>query len=211
MGIDCSVVISTFGDPKWQALAQERAIPSAGSFGVPVYYNHCDSLYEARNKGLYEVETEYVCHVDADDALAPGFFESMAKVSGDLRPPSVNYVHQNVTFMPRVIGRYGVHKHICRAECLEEGNWLVVGTVARTKLLQDIGGWRDYVTFEDFDLFQRAWIAGATITPVPEAVYRAYSTPQGRCKNLPQVESNRVQWEICTTNFPSKDYSWLLR
>ena len=127
--IDCSIVVSTFGNYKWQLQAQERALPSAKSFGLPVIYNHKETLHEARNAGLYEVKTEFVCHLDADDELAPGFFEHMSKVDGDLRPPSVNHVHERATFMPRVVGRFGVHNHVCVADCLEEGNWLVVGTV----------------------------------------------------------------------------------
>lgn len=212
MGLNVSIVIGTFGSDDWSALARKRAIPNAESFGVPVIYNHIKSStspHESRNAGLYQVETEFVCHLDADDELAPGFFEQMEKVNGDLRPPSVNHVHEGVTFMPRVVGRYGVHQHVCVADCLAEGNWLVVGTVARTELLKEVGGWKDWGTFEDFDLFQRCWIAGATITPVPAAVYRAYSTPEGRCKNLPLAESTRIQRMICETNLPDKDFSWL--
>lgn len=205
---DVSIVISTFGNYKWQLQAQERAIPSAKSFGVPVYYNHVGAdkgLHVARNMGLAQVETEFVCHLDADDELSSDFFEHMDKVEGDLRPPSVNHVYERVTFMPHVVG----HNHICVANCLEFGNWLVVGTVARTELLKKVGGWKEWGTFEDFDLWQRCWIAGATITSVPAAIYRAYSTPQGRCKNLPIEESTRIQRMICETNMPDKDFSWL--
>lgn len=206
--MDVSIVVSTFGDDRWKEQAKERALPNAYSFGVPVLYNHLETLHEARNAGLYAVETEFVCHLDADDELAPGFFHWMEKADGDLRPPSVNHVYARQTFMPRVVAKT-VHQHECVADCLEEGNWLVVGTVARTKLLQDIGGWKDWKTFEDFDLWQRAWLAGATITPVPLAVYKAYSTPAGRCKNLPISESRRIQRAICMTNMPDRNFDWL--
>lgn len=207
-----SIVCSTFGNFKWQLQAQQRAIPNAKSFGVPVYYNHVsapNSLHVARNMGLSQVKTDWVVHIDADDELAPGFFEEMDNVDGDLRPPSVNHVYEKVTFMPKVVGRHGVHTHTCVGDCLEEGNWLVVGTVARTELLREVGGWKDWKTFEDFDLWQRCWLAGATITPVPKAVYRAYSTPQGRCKNLPIEESTEIQRQICMTNMPDRDWDWL--
>lgn len=204
--IDCSIVISTFGDPQWQNLAAQRAIPNANTFGLPVIYNHATSLHEARNAGLYQVETEFVCFLDADDELDPGFFDYMFMVNGwDIRVPSMNHVHEQVTFMPKVVG----HTHDCVADCLEFGNWICVGAVARTELLKEIGGWKEWGTFEDYDLWQRAWIAGASITPVPDAVYRAYSTPQGRCKNLPVEESTAIQRKICETNLPDKDWSWL--
>jgi glycosyltransferase involved in cell wall biosynthesis len=203
--MDVTICVSTFGEEKWKTLAAERALPNARSFGVPVIYNHDKTLHEARNLGLSQVKTEFVCFLDADDELAPGFFEHMAEVDSDLRPPSVNHVYERVTFMPRVVG----HNHVCVAACLEFGNWLVVGTVARTELLKDVGGWKEWGTFEDFDLWQRAWIAGATIIPVPAAIYRAYSTPQGRCRNLPIEESTRIQRQICETNLPGRDFSWL--
>lgn len=212
MELDCSIVISTHGNYKWQLLAQQRAIPNAKTFGIPVIYNHvadATSPHVARNLGLSQVTTEFVCHLDADDELAPGFFHHMSTVTGDLRPPSVNHVHEKVTFMPQVIGRNGVHRHVCVAECLGEGNWLVVGTVARTDLVRKVGGWKEWGTFEDFDLWQRCWIAGATITAVPKAVYKAYSTPEGRCKNLPLAESTKIQRMICETNLPGRDHSWL--
>lgn len=202
--LDCSIVISTFGAPEWKAQAEERALPSARSFGIPVIYNHGNSLHEARNAGLYQVETEFVCHLDADDELDPYFFEHMFKVdvNGDLRPPSVNHVNERVTYMPQVVGKNGVHTHTCVADCLEDGNWLVVGTVARTQLLKDVGGWKEWSNFEDWDLWMRCWIAGASITPVPSAIYRAYSTPQGRCKNMSQQEIDKVCDAIRKANMP---------
>lgn len=203
MGIvsnNISVVCSTFGNFKWQLLAQERAIPSAKALNVPVIYNHGTLLHETRNLGLSQVETDWVVHLDADDELTPGFFEEMDKVDGDLRPPSINHVYENVTFMPRVVGQNGVHTHTCVGECLIDGNWLIVGTVARTELLREVGGWKEWGTWEDWDLWLRCWIAGATITPVPSAIYKAYSTPQGRCKNLPQEELNRIYQEIKKAN-----------
>lgn len=203
--IDCSIVISTFGNFKWQLQAQERAIPSAKSFGVPVYYNHVGadkSLHVARNMGLSQVKTEFVCHLDADDELAPGFFEHMSTVDGDLRPPSVNHVHQRMTFMPRVVGLKGVHQHVCVGECLTDGNWLVVGTVARTELLKKVGGWKEWGNWEDWELWLRCWVAGATITPVPNAVYMDYETPQGRNRSNTREEDARIYHEIRRANLP---------
>lgn len=209
MELDVTICVSTFGDEKWKEIAQERALPNARSFGVPVIYNHVDapnSLHVARNLGLYQVKTDWVCFLDSDDELAPDFFEQIEKVDGDLRPPSVHHVYEHVMFMPRVVGH---DYHICVADCLEFGNWMVVGTVARTQLLKDIGGWKEWATFEDFDLWQRAWLAGAIITPAPKAIYKAYSTASGRCRAMPVVESTKVQRMICETNMPDKDFSWL--
>lgn len=78
--------------------------------------------------------------------------------------------------MPRVAG----HSHTCEADCLRDGNWLVVGSVARTSLLLEVGGWRDWPLFEDWDLWARCWLAGATFEAVPAAVYRAHASGNSR-------------------------------
>lgn len=202
VALDCTIVISTFGNFKWQLLAQERAIPSAKSFGLPVVYNHGETLHDARNMGLASVTTEFVVFLDADDELVPGFFEHMAKVDGDLRPPSINHVYERVTFMPQVVGQKGVHKHTCVGECLTEGNWLVVGTVARTELIQRVGGWKEWGNWEDWELWLRCWLAGATITPVPKAVYKAYSTASGRNKAKTHEENMKIYHDIRRANLP---------
>lgn len=202
--MDVSIVVSTFGNYKWQLLAQERALPSASSFDVPVIYNHGKTLHEARNLGLSQVETEYVCYLDADDILAPGYFDEIEKVEGDIRVPAVSY-YPNPSKMPNVVG----HTHSCNAYCLDEGNWIVVGAVAKVELLKKVGGWKNYEVFEDYDLWQRCWIVGASIVPVPKATYIAYSTPQGRNKAMPVEKSRAIQKLICETNLPERNWDWL--
>lgn len=216
--MDVSVVISTFGSQQWEHMAKVRAIPSANQFGVPVIYNHGPSLYEARNAGLNQVKTEYVCHLDADDELDSRFFNEISKFEGDLRAPSVlytrnssrRYTHRrgqggDLARLPKVAG----HVHDCIPDCLETGNYLVVGTVARTELLQSIGGWRSYPVYEDFDLWQRCWIAGATIVTVPKAVYIAHTTGRGRNNSYPINKRRLVHYEIAKTNLPDRNWEWL--
>lgn len=171
--MDVTVVVATFGGREWEDLANSRAIPSAEALGVRVVHSHAGSLHEARNYGLAQVDTEYVCHLDADDELEDGYFHAMAYGTADLRAPSVQYEDISKAWAPRVPKVAG-HDHDCTGECLPFGNFLVVGALARTQLLRDIGGWRDWPLYEDWDLWLRAWRAGATVETVPEAVYRAY-------------------------------------
>jgi hypothetical protein len=178
--MDVTVVVATFGDAWWQDLAERRAVPSASGQGVPIFHVHGDTLHGARNAGLGMVGTEWVCFVDADDELEPGFFDAMGAGSADLRAPAVAYVRPNgaaqAPYVPRVSG----HHHDCTAGCLSEGNWLVVGTVARTDLVRQVGGWHDWPMFEDWDLWLRCWQAGGTVEAVPAAVYRAHVRPDSR-------------------------------
>lgn len=168
-----TVVVPSFGDTSWSDLALTRAVPSARALGVPVLHHHGDTLHEARNALVDVVDTEWVCHLDADDELEAGYFAAMAAADGDVRAPAVRYVqrgHAARPRMPRVAG----HQHDCDASCLVHGNWLVVGALVRTQLVRDVGGWRDFDWSEDWDLWLRCHLAGASIAAIPEAVYRAH-------------------------------------
>jgi glycosyltransferase involved in cell wall biosynthesis len=186
--------------PEWHALAHQRAAKSAEP-QAPVILRHGLSLAHARNEGLALVQTEWVIFLDADDELEPGYVEALEKATADLRAPSVRYVrngHEQDPWMPQVAG----HRHQCSAECLREGNWLVVGTPVRTELLRDVGGWREFPVYEDWDVWLRCWRAGATIEPVPEAVYRAHVRSDSRNRGPAMAEKNRVHQDIVRANFP---------
>lgn len=170
--MDVTVCIGTFGNHSWVDLADERAIPSVPP-GIPVSHVHADTLHDARNAALAQVETEWVCHLDADDELEAGYFDRMDQGTADLRAPSVRYVNPRRhpgPYVPKVAG----HDHDCTAACLTEGNWLVVGSLVRTELVREVGGWRDFSWSEDWDLWLRCHLAGASIEAIPDAVYRAH-------------------------------------
>lgn len=177
--MDVTVAVATFGDQSWARLADARAIPSASALDVPVVHAHGDTLHEARNAALGMVDTEWVCHLDADDELDPGYFEAMESGTADVRAPSVVYVvggRPQRPRMPKVSG----HRHDCTADCLTEGNWLVVGSVARADLLRSVGGWRDFTWSEDWDLWLRCHLAGASFEAIDQATYRAHARPDSR-------------------------------
>lgn len=192
--MDVTVAVATCGDDSWGQLAEARAIPSAHALGVPVVHAHRATLHEARNAVGDLVDTEWVVHLDADDRLAAGYVDAMAQGTADVRAPAVAYLREpgrvdptslmapappyglnptptvTVGVMPRVAG----HDHACTGACLPWGNWLVVGSAIRIDLVRKVGGWRDYTWSEDWDLWLRCHLAGATIEAIPAAVYLAY-------------------------------------
>lgn len=197
--MDVTVVVATYGDPSWEQLAQ-RAIMSAEPM-CPVVHVHAATLHDARNAGLAQVQTEWVCHLDADDELEPGYFERMAAGSADLRAPAVRYVRQDGRsrrpYVPRVAG----HRHECSGACLPDGNWLVVGTIARTDLLREVGGWRDFDWSEDWDLWLRCHLAGATVEAIPDAVYRAHVRADSRNRAPSRAAKLAAHQAIYDANF----------
>lgn len=177
--MDVTVCVGTFGEESWAELAQHRAVPSARQLGVPVVHVHADTLHDARNTALGDVETEYVCFLDADDELEPGYFDHLARSTADVRVPSVRYVTSGVIpreRMPRVAG----HVHDCTAECLADGNWIVIGAAVKADLVREVGGFLDFSWSEDWSLWVRCWQAGATFDRCLSAVYRAYVRPDSR-------------------------------
>lgn len=177
--MELTVVVATFGEPEWEALARERAIPSAES-QAPVIHHHGETLAEARNGALAQVETEWVVHLDADDELEPGYVEAMLAGQADVRAPQVRCMRegQQVSrglFMPRVWR----HRHACDADCLPQGSWVVVGAAVRTELARSIG-WEEWPIFEDWALWLRCYAAGASFEAIPQAIYRQHLRTDSR-------------------------------
>lgn len=200
---DVTVLVCTFGDQEWQDLAQERAVPSAERLGCRVIHAHADTLHQARNLALDQARSEWVIYLDADDELDAGYLHAMAAGTGDVRAPSVTYVMgQRVrpTHIPRVSG----HDHACTADCLPDGNWIIVGAAARTELLRRVGGWHDFPVYEDWDLWLRCYLAGADIQPCPSAGYRAH-VRRGSRNRAPSMDvKNEVHRQIVAANLPDR-------
>lgn len=197
MDVNTTVAVCTHGEDRWVEMAQ-RAILSAHA-QAPTFHVHLPdgTLAEARNRALSEVDTEWIVFLDGDDELEPGYVDALAAGSADLRSPSVRYVrgaHEQPPYVPRVAG----HNHACTAECIAsgDGNWLVIGTYARTQLLRDVGGFREWPCYEDFDLWMRACRAGATVETIPAAVYRAHVDPRSRNRSPDIHFRNQVHHDI---------------
>lgn len=198
--MDWTVVIGTYGESSWARLALERAWPSAVD-QAHVVHSHAKTLAQARNAALERVDTEWVVHLDADDELEPGFIETLAQGHADLRAPAVRYAKGARFFRPRMPQVAG-HQHICSAECLPEGNWLVVGTGVRADLVREVGGWREFSWSEDWDLWLRCWLAGASVEGVPDAIYRAHVRPDSRNRAPLREERQAAHEAIYAANFP---------
>lgn len=177
---DVTVVVCTFGEERWRDLAKTRAVPSAWSAGARhVLTAHSGTLAAARNAALDDVETEWIVYLDADDWLSPGYIEAMCAGSADVRAPGVQYVHRGrpeAVRVPRVWG----HGHDCVGDCLQFGNWIVIGAMAHVETLRRSGGWREYEWSEDWAMWASCWQLGATFETIPAAVYRADVRPRSR-------------------------------
>lgn len=199
--MDLSCCVGTFGGSEWIALA-ERAIASAKAEGVPVIHRHGETLAQARNEALALVTSDHVLFLDADDELSPGYAEAMARGTADVRVPMLRFIRGNRPrlWQPRVAN----HQHDCVAECITsgEGNWVPAGTVWRTEQVHEVGAWREFEVYEDFDLAMRVLLAGASIELIRDAYYVAHVRPDSR-NRAPSIEfRNRIHHEIVAANLP---------
>lgn len=198
--MDATICVATFGDYHWSQLAWQRAVPSAEEQGVKVSAYHGETLAQARNHLLERVETEFTIFLDADDELDEGYVEALDRGIADLRAPAVSYV-TNGRRRPAAVPKVAGHRHACSADCLPYGNWLVIGSAVRTELAREVEGFKDWPVYEDWDFFQRCWLAGGTVEAIPEAVYLATWRAESRNRAPDIAFKNRIHHEIVAANF----------
>lgn len=186
---DVSVIVATYGDPSWFATA-DTACRSAKDQTVPVeiLQTHGPSLHEARNEAAGFATAEWLVFLDADDTLDPHYVEEMLKGGADLRQPATLGVYPDGTTDPtaNVIPPRGAS--------ILDGNHLVVGTMVRRQLFMDVGCFDDYPILEDWDLWIRCLLAGATQEAIPAAIYRVGVNDSGR--NAPRHQHSVVYGQI---------------
>jgi glycosyltransferase involved in cell wall biosynthesis len=211
--VNVSVIIATYGEQHWNVLAHERALPSTvdqGAHEVIVHHDLNGTIASARNWGAGRATGNWLCFLDADDELAPGYIEAMTAaesrapiVGPALLTPAVSYVGSGRPARPK----------FWPEKSLSEGNWLVIGTLVPRLLFVSIGGFRDWPhAFEDWDLFARCWKAGAAIVKVPDAVYVAHVRGGSRNRTMSRREQVELHYEIGRDLFPDLyDEAWLER
>lgn len=180
-----SVVITTYGEPHWHELANERALPSVQpqldqKDQVVVHHEPSLQIGPARNAAARKARQPWLIFLDADDELEPGYLDHMRNAIGSskelkLFQPSVRYTRKGRSMEPILIPNTD----------LRHDNFLVIGTMLPRKLFNEVGGFNDYPHgFEDWSLWAKCWKAGATIQHVPEAIYCAHINPHSKHKTL---------------------------
>lgn len=193
-----TICISTYGGREWETLAQERALPSAleqDADEVLVGHDDDGTIASIRNELGGMAQSDWLCFLDADDRLAPGYLDAMRRAWGQaggddgtprLLTPQVSYVRKNRPMRPRFLDR-GIS--------LQDDNWLIVGTLVQKDLFVKVGGFGDYPHgFEDWSLWAKCWKAGAEIVKVPDTIYYAHMNP--RSKHRTQWRDRRWQVEM---------------
>ena len=127
---------------------------------------------------------DWLCFLDADDELAPGYLDAMQRVleqerhDGDLLlTPAVSYIRKQKPERPKFWPG--------DLDTFKTGNWLVIGTLVAPRLL--LGGRRlpDFAHgLEDWNFWARCVRAGAKVRKVPGAVYLAHWNDESKHMKL---------------------------
>jgi glycosyltransferase involved in cell wall biosynthesis len=192
--VNVSVIIATHGSEKWHEAAWSFAYPSAKAQGeVEIIVNHLNdgTLAESRNDAAEDATGDWLVFLDADDQLGDGYVEAIrAGGSRDwiyptaLLVPAIQYVENGRCVGPCEIPSWG--------RPLIEINCAVIGTAVPRELFLGIGGFRELEMYEDWDLWLRCVLAGATLVPVPDATYCA-ARSAGRNSKSDAIET---YWKI---------------
>lgn len=176
--MDVTVIVGTFGDEHWAALARERALASVADHGVEVIHHHGKvrntygtSLAACRNEGAERATSEWLLFLDADDELRPGFFDAMDSAEGDLRTPAVEYVRP---------GRGPARPMFWPEKDIRDSNYLIVSTLIRREMFWQQSGFQPFDLYEDWALFSACIKQGATVERVPDAICRVYIDPHSK-------------------------------
>jgi glycosyltransferase involved in cell wall biosynthesis len=188
-----SVIVSTYGYDEWEArgtLTYRETIRTLkpAAFDISKVHITYGTLAEARNFGASRATGDWLVFLDADDSLHPSYIHGVLSGWGDLRQPKTTYASIDGSYKtaPTFINTY---------PSLLDGNWMVIGTAIRRKLFLEVGGFRELPAWEDWDLWLRAWRAGAKIGKAPRAIYNIGPvTDNGR--NQQTIGNNKLFMEI---------------
>lgn len=172
--MDVGIVVATFGDQSWYDMGHNTAVRLFNKFNIITRHEHSESLHVARNTAATRLDTEWLCFVDADDDLEPGYFDAMEQATADLRAPAVKWVYEDRVELMSLADRTDI----------EVRNPCVIGTLIRKDMFLSVGGFKDWWAYEDWALFLSCVRRGATIEHT-NAVYVATVRPQSRNKQIP--------------------------
>jgi cellulose synthase/poly-beta-1,6-N-acetylglucosamine synthase-like glycosyltransferase len=195
--VSFAILIGTYGDQFWADLAQERAVASTDGQGADeVLVRHVPDgkRHEVRNALAADAMSDWLCFLDADDHLAPGFIAAMRRAA----PTGVR------ALLNPAVGHWNEpDNHACFApKELHTGNYLIIGTLVQRELFLKIGGFWDWDGFEDWELWIRCRKAGAVVVQVPDAVYLIDSTERSRDATASAKETSRWLREIRQYHWP---------
>lgn len=169
-----SVVIGTFGSEDWRNEGQEAmfSVHDQTVMPVSIHHRHATTLAEARNAGAASADGDWLCFLDADDRLHPGYIEAMTKAIEELGEKKALLQPSHRNDKDRPTGKAGEITIIPPCN-LRQGNYLIIGTVVPRETFIKVGGFSDeFELYEDWELWIRCALnERLPVHQVPDAIY----------------------------------------
>lgn len=154
------------------------------------------------NAGLATIETEWVARMDSDDIAEPDRFEKQLNFLD--AHPEVDVLGSSIVEFAddpdAPTGRREVpltHQAICRSAFLRTPfNHMTV--VFRRSAVDRVGGYRDFLGYEDFDLWTRMLVDGARMANLAEPLVRA-RTGKGFHSRRGGLKYAKAEWRALST------------
>jgi glycosyltransferase involved in cell wall biosynthesis len=158
-------------------------------YEVIVNHEPDGTIASTRNNAAAQATGDFLLFLDGDDELRHGFLHAISRAHRGggrvLYTPAVSYVRNGRAARPKFWPR--IH--------LQQGNWLIIGTLVPRVMFEEVGGFRDWPHgLEDWDFFCRLWQAGCEIVPVQRAVYVCYVNPESKHKQLMADRNRHLYW-----------------
>ncbi len=137
----------------------------------------------ARNAALPFVRTPYCGYLDADDVLADHYSAAMHNLMAEYPGYDIyssDGVHVFEDQRTQLVFNYGRVVSVTLDEMIDECWILGGGALIRTEALRSLGGYREHLYGEDYDLWMRAISAGLTHVGSPEPLYVYHQSVQGQ-------------------------------
>lgn len=205
-----SVIVASYGKEKWQRLALKRAVPSLRDQDAELVVNHepDGNVASCRNNAALAANGQWLCFLDADDELAPGYIAAMRDAIAFYNPhahtlftPKVQYVTGARRGTPRLLG----------VKDLRHANYLIIGTLIQRWFFLELDGFDDRRHgYEDWELWLKADKEGAAVVQVPDALYVAHADPRSRNRNATRAEKIMWHYQIGHDHYPDiYNEAWL--
>lgn len=204
--MNCSIIIATYGSITWADLAGSHAYPSTEGQGASqVIVDHDAEMFldEIRNSAAEQATGDWLCFLDADDQLAPGYLDAMAAVADLICAcgEPCGCERTNVLLVPRVQyhregAPVGAPFFPNRDHPISDMNHCVIGTLIPRQLFEQVGGFGSEVLYEDWALFLACIRAGAELVYVEDAIYNAHLHDEGRNSSAPYPLQRAVYNQI---------------